>query len=104
MSAVPKSNLELEAALAGVTDASQLREVMLRTLAAQGQVVRMRGDEFDTRLVRPQQTTEASLPASQYRFEREIRFHPESGKRSLVIRGNSQQDLDALQRQLTGEV
>src|ERR1700694_3248173 len=95
-SGVPKSNPELEAALTNCCDASQLGETLLSTLAAQGQIVRTQTDAFDNRLI---QRTEpnAPLPASNYRFEREIRFHPESGKRTLLIRGNSQQDLDALE-------
>ena len=40
MSGVPKSNRQLEEALAGVTDTSQLRETLLKTLSDQGQIVK----------------------------------------------------------------
>jgi hypothetical protein len=100
MSELTRPNTELEAALAGVTDANQVREVTLRVMASQGTIVRTRDDEF--REIR-QQSPEATLPTSNYKFEREVRFHPESGKRTLLIRGNSQSDLDALEKQLTGE-
>jgi len=40
--------------------------------------------------------------ASSFKFEREVRFHPESGKRNLVIRANTQADLDALEHQILG--
>ncbi len=39
---------------------------------------------------------------SGFKFEREVRFHPESGKRTLVIRANTQADLDALEAQILG--
>jgi|ERR1700730_1853872 len=99
-SGVPKSNPELEAALAGVTDASQLRETLLSTLAAQGQIVRTQ-NEFDNRLIR-QPEPNGSLPASGYRFEKELTFHPDSGRRNLMLRANTMQDLAALEKQILG--
>jgi hypothetical protein len=42
------------------------------------------------------------LPGTEFRFEREVKFHPESGKRTLIIRANTKEDLDALERQVTG--
>jgi hypothetical protein len=103
MSNVPRSNPELEAALNNVNDASELRETLLAKLAEQGHIFRMRTDAFDNRLIRQPQTPDVSLPANGYAFEREVRFHPESGKRTLVLRANSQADLDALERQVTGQ-
>ena len=51
----------------------------------------------------PMSETQPGTPAvSSFKFEREIRFHPESGKRPLIIRGNTQADLDALERQIVG--
>ena len=98
-----RPNPELDAALAKVQDISQLRETLLSTLESQGTVFRSRDDAFNNRLIRQPQTPEASLPANNYAFEREVRFHPESGKRTLVLRANSQADLDALEKQVTGQ-
>jgi hypothetical protein len=95
-----KSNAALDAAITACNDASTLREVMLNSLQSSGVLIRSRDDQFNNRLVPQAQTPGAPLPASNYRFEREIRFHPESGKRTLLIRGNSQQDLDALEAQI----
>ena len=90
---------QLENALNNVTDASQLREVLLREMAASGQIVRTQDDTF--RGIR-QPTPDAPPSASTFRFEKEIRFHPESGKRTLLIHANSQADLDALEAQILG--
>jgi hypothetical protein len=103
MSGVPKSNQQLEEALNSVHDASDLRETLLSTLAAQGQITRTRDDAFNTHLVIRQPEPDNSLPANGYKFEREIRFAESTGKRSLVIRANTIEDLDALDRQVTGQ-
>jgi hypothetical protein len=100
-SGVPKSNEALENALNNVTDASSLRETLLNTLAEQGQIFRTR-DPFNNRLIRqPEQNV--SLPANGYVFEKEIRWAESTGKRPVIIRANSQADLDALERQVTGQ-
>src|ERR1700680_2114212 len=101
MSNVPRSNAELESALNNVTDASQLRETLLSTLAAQGQIVRSRDDAFNNHLVMRPQTPEASLSASTFRFEKEIRWAESTGKRAVIIRSNSQAALDELEKQIT---
>ena len=101
MSGVPKSNQQLEEALAGVTDTSQLRETLLKTLSDQGQIVRSRDDAFNNHLVIRQPEPDATLPANGYKFEREVRFAESTGKRALVLRANSQADLDALEKQVT---
>jgi hypothetical protein len=95
VSGVPKSNQQLEEALNRVHDASDLRETLLSTLAAQGQITRTRDDAFNTHLVIRQPEPDASLPANGFKFEREIHFAPSTGKRSLVIRANSLEDLIA---------
>jgi len=101
MSGVPKSNQQLEEALAGVTDMSQLRETLLKTLSDQGQIVRSRDDQYNNRLVIRQPEPDATLPANGYKFEREVRFAESTGKRALVLRANSQADLNALEKQVT---
>jgi len=51
----------------------------------------------------PMPEAQPGTPAvSSFKFEREVRFHPESGKRNLVIRANTQADLDALEHQILG--
>jgi hypothetical protein len=104
MSAVPKSNLELEAALAEVNNSSDLREIMLAELSRQGQVVRTRDDAFNNHLVIRQPEPDASLPANGFRYEKEITFNPESGRRNLMIRANSMEDLTALENQILGRI
>src|SRR6266700_2314810 len=97
---VPASTRELEDALNNVQNASDLRETLLNTLAQQGTIVRSQNDQFDTRLIVGQpQTPDASLPANGYKYEREVRFAESTGKRTLVLRANSQADLDALEVQ-----
>ena len=99
MSAVPKNNQELDNAINACNDASELREVMLKTLVAQGQIVRTRDDEFNNHLIR-QPEPNVPLSASGYRFEKEITFNPESGRRNLMIRANTQEDLVRLENQI----
>ncbi len=100
MSNVPRSNPELEAAINGAQTPQELREAMLSTLAKQGQIVRTRDDEFNNRLIQRPNTDSSPLPANGYRFERVLRFDPESGKRALVLRANTVEDLNALEAQI----
>jgi hypothetical protein len=93
---------QLTKALNNVRDANDLREVLLQTMASEGQIVRTRDDDFNNKLIRQPQA-EGSLPVSNFKFEREVRFAESTGKRALLIKANSLADLDALQRQLTGE-
>jgi hypothetical protein len=85
-----------------VQNASDLRETLLSTLAAQGTVVRSRDDEFNNRVIH-QPEPNVPLPANGFKFEREVRFAESTGKRSLVIRANTLEDLQALERQVTGQ-
>jgi hypothetical protein len=101
MSELTRPNTELEAALAGVTDANQVREVTLRVMASQGTIVRTR-DQFDNRAIRQTQA-EASLPVSNFKFEREVRFAESTGKRALLIKANTLEELNQLERQVTGQ-
>ena len=100
---VPKATHELEDALNQVTNASDLRETLLNTLAQQGTIVRSQNDQFDTRLIVGQpQTPDASLPANGFRYEKELTFDPESGRKNLMLRANTMEDLAALERQILG--
>ena len=94
---------QLEKNLNNVSDISQLREVLLQTMASEGTIVRSRDDEFNTRLIR-QPEPDASRPANGFRYEKEITFNPESGRRNLMIRANSMEDLTALENQILGRI
>jgi hypothetical protein len=97
-------NPELEAVINRAQTSGELRELMLQELSRQGHIVRVREDEFDIR--RGPGAAEAqsapSLPVSGYKFERTIRFHESTGKRALVIRADTKEQLDALEHQIVG--
>ena len=96
--AIQNEPKEVEDAILSVNDPSDLREAALRAMADAGIVAR---DEFDIRLLSHQDAP--SLPVGgEYRCERTIRFDPRTGKRALVIRGNSEADLNALEAQILG--
>src|SRR6266404_5238197 len=97
-----KSNEAVDAAINGRTHVAELRRTLLSKLAEQGTVVRSRDDEFNLHLVRQPQTPEASLPANGFRYEKELTFDPESGRRNLMLRANSMADLTALENQILG--
>ena len=99
---VPKSTPELETDLNACQNPEQLREVLLNSLAAQGQVIRTQDDSFNNRLVIQPQTPDASLPANGFRYEKELTFDPESGRRNLMLRANTMEDLAALEAQILG--
>ena len=99
-----RSNPQLEEALNRVNNASDLRETLLATLAAQGRIVRMRDDEFNLHAIRQPQTPDPTLPGNGFRYEKEITFNPESGRRNLMIRANSMEDLTALENQILGRI
>lgn len=45
--------------------------------------------------------SDASVPAAhQFKYERELKFHPESGRRNLVLRADTEADLDALEHSI----
>jgi hypothetical protein len=81
MSVIPKSNPQLEDAVNSAQTPAELRERMLSTLAAQGQIVRTREDEFDNRVVRQPETPTPRLE------ERDSR--PINAERVLYLQGNS---------------
>jgi hypothetical protein len=95
MSNLPKSNPELDAAINGVTDVTALRETLLRTLTAQGTLVRSRDDEFNNRLIRKPEaeTPEVALPANPAR-DTCVRVVYPSGNNRVELYGRSEQELD----------
>jgi hypothetical protein len=92
------SNRQINDAVNSARSSAEVRAILLSTLVAQGTLVRSRDDCDNTLLRQPQ--AEGSLPVSNFKYEKEIRFHPESGKRSLMIRANTMEDLLALEAQV----
>jgi len=99
---VPKSTPAVDEAINTAVTHEQLREQLLSAMVADGNLIRSRDSEFNNRLVIRQPEPNVSVPAN-FKFEREIHFAQSTGKRSLVIRANSQTDLDALEKQVTGQ-
>lgn len=82
-----------------------MREQMLAALASENRIVRGT-DGFGQRRIAGGSETDVPVSASssRYPFEKEIRFHPESGKRALVIRATTLDDLIKLEKQILGEI
>jgi hypothetical protein len=96
---IMKSNPELDKAVSQSTSHVELRERLLAAMANQGLVSRDREGVRATG--QPQSDPVASSSGQAYPFEKEIHFHPSTGKRSLVIRATTLADLMALERQVT---
>jgi len=101
MSDFLKSNPQLDEAITNSSSFEGMREAMLQTLAAQGRVVRSRTDAFDVRVIPQTPEPDATVPANGFKYEREVRFAESTGKRTLLIRANTLEDLNALERQIT---
>jgi hypothetical protein len=89
------------------TNVEELRERMKAKLVADGFVVRERGYEIGSDVLTheaenaaPANPSGASI-ASNFKFEREVRFAEFTGRRSMVIRANTLADLDALENLVT---
>lgn len=95
-----RSDPELDRKLAECTDPEDIREIVKAHLAAQGILRRERGNDHGAPIIGQQQTPEAPLAPSVYKFEREFRFHPASGRRTLMLRANTLEDLNELQAQI----
>jgi hypothetical protein len=101
-----KSNPALDAAIENATDAESIREIVKSNLASRGIIERERGNDFGAQLIpgyRPEPESDVSLSASGYKYEKEIRFAESTGKRALLIRANTPEDLAALEKQVVGE-
>jgi hypothetical protein len=48
----------------------------------------------------PQPAANATRPASEWEFTKEIRWAESTGRRPMILRAHSQADLDALERQV----
>jgi hypothetical protein len=97
-----RSDADLDQKIAECNDPEKIREITKTHFAAHGIIERERGADFGARIIR-QQPTDApnvSLPASGYKFEHEFKFNPESGRRSLILRANTKEDLADLIAQM----
>jgi hypothetical protein len=83
-----------------------LRESMLQALEKAGTIVRPKGEgEFAVRVnpnTQPIPEHDTSVPASGWKFEKEIRFAESTGRRTLLIHAQTPEDLAALERQILG--
>ena len=97
---VPKATQALEEALAGVTDASNLREIMLQTLQKQGVIVRSRDTEFHPELIVPQPSEPPPAVAMPASPDTCIRVVYPGGNTRCEIYGTSEEALDAQETKL----
>jgi hypothetical protein len=83
-----------------------MRESLKAALVGEGRIARdSESLGYGTRLlpVQYQPTPDVPLSANGFKFEREVRFAESTGKRALLIRANTIEDLNALERQVTGQ-
>jgi hypothetical protein len=96
------SNPALEAALANAQTPNEVRELTLQILAAQGQIVRSRDDEFNHQVLRQPQPVPASAPAASApaAAERCMRIFCPHNNDKFEIYGVSEMELDEKERQI----
>jgi hypothetical protein len=106
-----KSTPAIDAAMKNAKSPADLREALDALLAQNGVYSRGQRGTFDNTSdeeVRSHQTPPSvSLPAASsggFEFEREVRFAESTGKRTLVIRAHTLEDLNALEKQVVGEI
>jgi hypothetical protein len=104
MSDFMKSNAQLDDAVNGSDNFEGMREKMKAQLARDGVISRDEASLLYGVSVTGRQSSEpnVSLPANGFRYEKELTFAPESGRRNLMLRANSLEDLAALERQILG--
>jgi hypothetical protein len=102
MSEFMRSDRELDDAVNGSNNFEMLRENMLSTLSNRGLLTRSRTDAFDIRVLNaPVLDAPPPTSGSGFKFEKEVRFAESTGRRTLVIRANSIEDLNALEQQVS---
>jgi len=84
MSDFLRSNQKLDEAISGADNFEAMREKMLQTLAAQGQVVRSRTDAYDVRVI-PQ----SPAPPTPRLDDERRDCRPPNAERVLYLSGNS---------------
>jgi len=96
------SNAKIDDIVRNSTNHEAMREAIKQQMVADGTiardtetqgfgVIRLRSDE---------QTSDATLSAHGFKYERIFRYAPESGRRSLMLRANTLEDLQALEREM----
>jgi hypothetical protein len=85
-------NPELAAALEQAQSVQEVIEITARVLAQQGQRQRGIAPELD----------DNPINKNGYLYAKELRFSEASGKKPLILRANTVEDLDALERQILG--
>lgn len=79
-----------------------LRESLKAALVNEGRIERDRETlGYAVRALPGQQTSDVPLSAPPYAFEKEVRWAESTGRRPLLLRANSQAELDELERQIT---
>ena len=106
MSEFLKSDPALDRAIAECNDPEQIREITKKHLESAGLISRERGADFGMRVtgaLPSEPVCNVPLSANGFKYEKEIRFAESTGKRALVIRANTLEDLKALEKQIVGE-
>jgi hypothetical protein len=96
-----RSDAALDAAISECTDAERIREITKAHFAALGVISRERGNDWGARVIGQQPAQTVPLTASGYRYEREVKFHESTGRRTLFIRANTLEELNELEQQVT---
>lgn len=91
------------------TDAEDMRRQIKDHLARTGVIAQERGSGYGANVVGRFETDGTAAPepaaaAKPYKYEKEIRFAESTGRRTLVIRANSLEDLTRLENEVTGAV
>jgi hypothetical protein len=98
------SNPKLDEVIANSDSFENLRERMKAQLARDGVISRDEATHlYGVTLTGRQETPVSPVPASNFRLEREVRFAESTGKRTLLLKANTIEELDALERQVTGQ-
>jgi len=102
MSEFLRSDRELDLKLACCNDPSLVREIVKSHYAEKGIIRVERGNEYGMQFIQQPQSAESDKPlaASGYKFEHVFRYAPDSGRRALVLRANTEEDLRALIAQI----
>lgn len=93
---------ELTKAIAECTSSEAIKETVKAYLENRGVIHRDRGDGTVRVTGNQPEQPNNLVPTSGYKMERTLKFDPESGRRALILRGNSKEDLDALEAQIMG--
>jgi hypothetical protein len=108
MSEFLKSNAKLDEVVLEATSGpngsfENMREALKAALVGEGRISRDADSlGYGTRLLPVQHQPQSDVPlaANGFKCEREFHYHPSSGRRSLMLRANSLEELNELQAQM----